>query len=125
MNTIGKLYTLTSFGESHGEALGGVIDGCPAGFPLSVDEIQYVFEGVTTGSPIGFIVRNKDQRSRDYDEIKDLFRPSHADYTMQAKYGIRDYRGGGRSSAREHVVRVVGGAVARQVLKRLGIFIHG
>lgn len=120
MNTIGKLYTLTSFGESHGEALGGVIDGCPAGFPLSVDEIQYeldrrrpgqssvttsrteedrveilsgVFEGVTTGTPIGFIVRNKDQRSRDYDEIKDLFRPSHADYTMQAKYGIRDYRG--------------------------------
>ena len=109
MNTIGKLYTLTSFGESHGEALGGVIDGCPAGLPLSVDEIQYeldrrrpgqssvttsrteedrveilsgVFEGVTTGTPIGFIVRNKDQRSRDYDEIKDLFRPSHADYTM-------------------------------------------
>jgi len=127
MNTIGKLYTLTSFGESHGEALGGVIDGCPAGLPLSVDEIQHeldrrrpgqssvttsrteedrveilsgVFEGVTTGAPIGFIVRNKDQRSRDYDEIKDLFRPSHADYTMQAKYGIRDYRGGGRSSAR-------------------------
>ena len=152
MNTIGKLYTLTSFGESHGEALGGVIDGCPAGFPLSVDEIQYeldrrrpgqssvttsrteedrveilsgVFEGVTTGSPIGFIVRNKDQRSRDYDEIKDLFRPSHADYTMQEKYGIWDYRGGGRSSAREHVVRVVGGAVARQVLKRLRISIHG
>lgn len=152
MNTIGKLYTLTSFGESHGEALGGVIDGCPAGFPLSVDEIQYeldrrrpgqssvttsrteedrveilsgVFEGVTTGTPIGFIVRNKDQRSWDYDEIKDLFRPSHADYTMQEKYGIWDYRGGGRSSAREHVVRVVGGAVARQVLKRLGIFIHG
>ena len=152
MNTIGKLYTLTSFGESHGEALGGVIDGCPAGLPLSVDEIQYeldrrrpgqssvttsrteedrveilsgVFEGVTTGAPIGFIVRNKDQRSRDYDEIKDLFRPSHADYTMQAKYGIRDYRGGGRSSAREHVVRVVGGAVARQILKRLGIFVHG
>ena len=152
MNTIGKLYTLTSFGESHGEALGGVIDGCPAGLPLSVDEIQYelyrrrpgqssvttsrteedrveilsgVFEGVTTGTPIGFVVRNKDQRSRDYDEIKDLFRPSHADYTMQAKYGIRDYRGGGRSSAREHVVRVVGGAVARQVLKRLGISVHG
>lgn len=84
-----------------------------------------VFEGVTTGTPIGFVVRNKDQRSRDYDEIKDLFRPSHADYTMQAKYGIRDYRGGGRSSAREHVVRVVGGAVARQVLKRLGISVHG
>ena len=152
MNTIGKLYTLTSFGESHGEALGGVIDGCPAGVPLSVEEIQYeldrrrpgqssvttsrteedrveilsgVFEGVTTGTPIGFIVRNKDRRSRDYDKIKDLFRPSHADYTMQAKYGIRDYRGGGRSSAREHVVRVVGGAVARQVLKRLGVFVHG
>ena len=152
MNTIGKLYTLTSFGESHGEALGGVIDGCPAGIPLSEEEIQHelnrrrpgqssvttsrteedrveilsgIFEGVTTGSPIGFIVRNKDQRSRDYDEIKDLFRPSHADYTMQEKYGVRDYRGGGRSSAREHVVRVVGGAVARQVLKRLGVSIYG
>ena len=152
MNTIGRLYTLTSFGESHGEALGGVIDGCPAGIPLSEEEIQHelnrrrpgqssvttsrteedrveilsgIFEGVTTGSPIGFIVRNKDQRSRDYDAIKDLFRPSHADYTMQEKYGVRDYRGGGRSSAREHVVRVVGGAVARQVLKRLGVSIYG
>ena len=151
MNTIGRLYTLTSFGESHGEALGGVIDGCPAGIPLSEEEIQHelnrrrpgqssvttsrteedrveilsgIFEGVTTGSPIGFIVRNKDQRSRDYDAIKDLFRPSHADYTMQEKYGVRDYRGGGRSSAREHVVRVVGGAVARQVLKRLGVSIY-
>ena len=119
MNTIGRLYTLTSFGESHGEALGGVIDGCPAGIPLSEEEIQHelnrrrpgqssvttsrteedrveilsgIFEGVTTGSPIGFIVRNKDQRSRDYDAIKDLFRPSHADYTMQEKYGVRDWR---------------------------------
>ena len=152
MNTIGKLYTLTSFGESHGEALGGVIDGCPAGIALSLDEIQReldrrrpgqsevttaraeedrveilsgVFEGITTGMPIGFIIRNKDQRSRDYHEMKDLFRPSHADYTMQAKYGIRDYRGGGRTSAREHVARVVGGAVARQVLKLRGVSIHG
>ena len=152
MNTIGKLYTLTSFGESHGEALGGVIDGCPAGIALSLDEIQReldrrrpgqsevttaraeedrveilsgVFEGITTGMPIGFIIRNKDQRSRDYHEMKDLFRPSHADYTMQAKYGIRDYRGGGRTSAREHVARVVGGAIARQVLKLRGISIHG
>ena len=152
MNTIGKLYTLTSFGESHGDALGGVIDGCPAGLLLSIEEIQQelnrrrpgqsslttsrveedrveilsgIFEGVTTGMPIGFVVRNQGQRSRDYDEMKEIFRPSHADYTVQKKYGIRDFRGGGRSSAREHVARVVGGAVARQVLKKLGISIHG
>ena len=152
MNTIGKLYTLTSFGESHGEALGGVIDGCPAGVPLSLEKIQCeldrrkpgqssvttsrkeedrvevlsgIFEGMTTGAPIGFIIRNRDQRSQDYEEVKDLFRPSHADYTVQKKYGIRDYRGGGRSSAREHVVRVVGGAIARQILEKLGISIYG
>lgn len=152
MNTIGKLYTLTSFGESHGEALGGVIDGCPAGVPLSLEKIQCeldrrkpgqssvttsrkeedrvevlsgIFEGMTTGAPIGFIIRNRDQRSQDYEEVKDLFRPSHADYTVQKKYGIRDYRGGGRFSAREHVVRVVGGAIARQVLEKLGISIYG
>lgn len=116
MNTIGKLYTLTSFGESHGEALGGVIDGCPAGVPLSLEKIQCeldrrkpgqssvttsrkeedrvevlsgIFEGMTTGAPIGFIIRNRDQRSQDYEEVKDLFRPSHADYTVQKKYGIR------------------------------------
>lgn len=148
MNTIGKLYTLTSFGESHGEGLGGVIDGCPAGIVLSVEEIQHqldrrrpgqseltttrkeddrveflsgIFEGRTTGMPIGFVVRNGDQRSRDYDELKNLFRPSHADFTWEKKYGLRDYRGGGRSSAREHVSRVVAGAIARQVLAPLGI----
>lgn len=148
MNTIGKIYTLTSFGESHGEGLGGVIDGCPAGIVLSVEEIQHqldrrrpgqselttprkeddrveflsgIFEGRTTGMPIGFVVRNRDQRSRDYDELKNLFRPSHADFTWEKKYGIRDYRGGGRSSAREHVSRVVAGAIARQVLAPFGI----
>lgn len=147
-NTIGKLFRLTSFGESHGAAVGGVIDGCPAGVELSVEYIQQelgrrrpgqsevstprkeddvveilsgIFEGKSTGMPIGFMVRNQNQNSGDYDHLKDLYRPSHADYTWQQKYGIRDYRGGGRSSAREHIARVVGGAVAKQVLAAYGI----
>ena len=152
MNTIGKLYTLTSFGESHGEAMGGVIDGCPAGFVVSTDEVQReldrrrpgqsdltterreedqveflsgILEGVTTGMPIGFIVRNQDARSRDYEAMKDVFRPSHADFTLEKKYGIRDYRGGGRSSAREHVARVVAGAIAKQILSTRGVSVQG
>ncbi len=147
-NSIGKLFKLTSFGESHGVAIGGVIDGCPAGVELSTEDIQReldrrrpgqsdiltsrkeadhveilsgVFEGKTTGMPIGFLVYNLDQRSKDYSDLKDLFRPSHADYTWQQKYGIRDYRGGGRASAREHIARVAGGAVAKQVLKAYGV----
>ena len=132
-----------SFGESHGVAVGGVVEGCPAGVRLSVEAIQRelgrrrpgqsdistprheedeveilsgIFEGVTTGMPIGFLVRNRNQNSRDYDHLKGLYRPSHADYTWEKKYGIPDYRGGGRSSAREHIARVVAGAIARQVL---------
>lgn len=151
-NTFGNRFRLTSFGESHGIALGGVVDGCPAGIELSIEQIQYeldrrrpgqhrfstsrsegdkveilsgLFEGKTTGMPIGFIIRNSDHRSQDYDHIKNLYRPSHADYTWQMKYGIRDYRGGGRSSAREHVSRVVGGAIAKQVLAAKGIEIIG
>ncbi len=147
-NVFGKLYRLSSFGESHGAAVGGMIDGCPAGIPLTVEMIQDeldrrrpgqsdistprreadrveivsgVFEGKTTGMPIGFLVRNTGQNSGDYTHLKDIFRPSHADYTWYKKYGIRDYRGGGRSSAREHIARVVGGAVAKQVLLRYGI----
>lgn len=147
-NTIGKIFRLTSFGESHGVAVGGVIDGCPAGIELSVDEIQRdldrrrpgqsylstprreddrveilsgIFEGKTTGMPIGFLVYNRNQNSQDYEHLKDLYRPSHADYTWEKKYGIRDYRGGGRASAREHVARVVAGAIAKQILARYGI----
>ena len=147
-NTIGKIFRLTSFGESHGAAVGGVVDGCPAGIELSVDEIQRdldrrrpgqsylstprqeddrveilsgIFEGKTTGMSIGFLVYNHNQNSQDYEHIKDLYRPSHADYTWEKKYGIRDYRGGGRASAREHVARVVAGAIAKQVLVRYGI----
>lgn len=150
-NTFGKIYRLSSFGESHGVAVGGMIDGCPAGIELSVEGIQKeldrrrpgqsevstprneadrieilsgIFEGKTTGMPIGFIVRNTDQKSKDYDELKKLYRPSHADYSWQQKYGWRDHRGGGRSSAREHIARVVGGAVARQVLSGYGISIQ-
>ena len=137
-----------SFGESHGSAVGGVIDGCPAGIALSADFIQGelnrrrpgqsevstprkeedtveilsgIFEGKSTGMPIGFLVRNQNQNSKDYNHLKDLYRPSHADYTWEKKYGIRDYRGGGRSSAREHIARVVAGAVAKQVLAGYGI----
>ncbi len=146
MNTFGTIFRLTSFGESHGAAVGGVIDGCPPGLELDMDFIQSeldrrrpgqsrittprkeadkveflsgVFENKTTGAPIGFIVRNENQQSSDYDNIKEAFRPSHADFTYQQKYGIRDYRGGGRSSARETIARVVGGAVAKLYLRRL------
>jgi chorismate synthase len=152
-NTFGTLFTLTTFGESHGPALGGIVDGCPPGLAVSAADIQSelerrrsgtsrhtsqrrepdqvellsgVFEGVTTGTPIALLIRNEDQRSRDYEKIKDRFRPGHADYTYLQKYGIRDYRGGGRSSARETVVRVAGGAIARKYLReRLGVHIRG
>jgi len=148
-NTFGRIFTVTTFGESHGRALGCIVDGCPPGMELSEADIQVdldrrrpgrsrhttqrnepdqvrilsgVFEGKTTGTPIGLIVENTDQRSRDYGDIKDKFRPGHADYTYQQKYGIRDYRGGGRSSARETTMRVAAGAVAKKYLKeRLGI----
>ena len=150
-NSFGKLFKLTSFGESHGEAIGGVIDGCPSGFEVDFEAIQNqlnrrkpgqskivtqrkeediveflsgIFEGRTTGSPIGFIIRNTNQKSKDYSHIKDQFRPSHADYTYDAKYGHRDYRGGGRSSARETACRVVAGALAQQILKTKNITIH-
>ncbi len=148
MNTFGNLFRLTTFGESHGAAIGGVIDGCPAGIALDLSFIQSeldrrrpgqsrlttarkegdrveilsgVFEGVTTGTPIGFIVRNENQHSNDYDDLRDVFRPSHADYTYYKKYGLRDHRGGGRSSARETISRVVGGAIAKLCLRQLGI----
>ena len=149
-NAIGKIFRLTSFGESHGEAVGGVIEGCPSDVVLSVEEVQKeldrrrpgqsvlstgrqeqdkveilsgVFEGRTTGMPIGFIVWNCDHRSQDYEHLKEVYRPSHADFTWEKKYGVRDYRGGGRASAREHVARVVAGAVAKQVLAMSGISI--
>lgn len=148
MNTFGNIFKVTTFGESHGAAVGGVIDGMPAGVAIDLEKVQEqlnrrrpgqsaivtarnekdcvevlsgLFEGVTTGQPIGFIVRNADQHSGDYDNIRDLFRPSHADFTYTAKYGIRDHRGGGRSSARETISRVVAGAFARQALEQLGI----
>lgn len=152
-NTIGTLFTLTSFGESHGPAIGGVVDGCPPGMELSAADIQAdldrrkpgtsrhvtqrkesdtveilsgVFEGKTTGAPIGLLIRNEDQRSQDYSKIAETFRPGHADYTYWQKYGIRDYRGGGRSSARETAVRVAAGAIARKWLKeRYGVVIRG
>ena len=150
MNTFGKLFTLTTFGESHGVAVGGVVDGMPPGIPIDIDFIQQelarrkpgqsrittdrkeldqvellsgVFEGKSTGTPIGFIVRNRNQLSKDYDSIANLFRPSHADYTYYNKYGIRDYRGGGRASARITLSRVVAGALAKLVLKLKGICI--
>ena len=152
-NTIGKAFSVTTFGESHGLGLGCIIDGCPPGLPLSEEDIQMdlerrrpgksrhtsqrrepdtvrilsgVFEGVTTGTPIGLLVENVDQKPKDYSKIKDKFRPGHADYTYQQKYGIRDYRGGGRSSARETVMRVAAGAVARKYLReQLGLVIKG
>ncbi|HWU35788.1 MAG TPA: chorismate synthase [Methylovorus sp.] len=152
-NTLGTLFTLTSFGESHGPAIGGVVDGCPPGMALSEADLQVeldrrkpgtsrhvtqrkepdtveilsgVFEGKTTGAPIGFIIRNQDQRSQDYGKIAETFRPGHADYTYWQKYGIRDYRGGGRSSARETAVRVAAGAIAKKWLKeRYGVTILG
>jgi len=152
-NSIGKLFVLTTFGESHGPAIGCIVDGCPPGMELAEADIQAdlerrrpgrsrhttqrnepdqvkilsgVFEGRTTGTPIGLIVENKDQRSKDYGDIKDKFRPGHADYTYHQKYGIRDYRGGGRSSARETTMRVAAGAIARKYLReRLGVEING
>ena len=151
MNTFGHIFRLTTFGESHGEAVGGVIDGMPAGIDIDVDFIQQelnrrrpgqssittsrqeadqiellsgVFEGKSTGCPIGFIVRNTNQHSQDYENMRCLFRPSHADYTYFQKYGIRDHRGGGRSSARITISRCVGGALAKLVLKQLGISVQ-
>lgn len=151
MNTFGTIFRLTTFGESHGEAIGGVVDGMPAGIDIDVDFIQSelnrrrpgqskittsrqepdqvellsgVFEGKSTGCPIGFIVRNTNQHSQDYENMRNVFRPSHADYTYFQKYGIRDHRGGGRSSARITISRCVGGALAKLVLKQLGISVQ-
>ncbi len=151
-SSIGTIFKLTTFGESHGVAIGGVIDGVPSNFELDLDLIQKeldrrkpgqsaivtqrkesdtvqflsgLFDGKTTGAPIGFIIKNDDQRSNDYDHIKDAFRPSHADFTYEKKYGHRDYRGGGRSSARETASRVVAGAIAKQILKSKNIQIQG
>ncbi len=150
-NTIGKLFTFTSFGESHGKGIGGIVDGCPPGIALDEDFIQQeldrrkpgqsaiatprkeddkveflsgVFEGKTTGTPIAFIIWNQNQHSKDYDHLKEVYRPSHADYTYQQKYGIRDHRGGGRSSARETASRVVAGAIAKLVLRQAGVDIR-
>ncbi len=147
-NTFGNIFKVTTFGESHGVALGGIIDGCPAGIELDLnaitkdiqrrkpgqskivtqrkeeDEVEFfsgIFEGKTTGTPIGFQIKNTNQKSKDYSHIKDNYRPSHADYVLDKKYGFRDYRGGGRSSARETVSRVVAGAVAKQFLKNISI----
>ncbi len=152
-NTLGTLFTVTSFGESHGPAIGCIIDGCPPGLSISTDDIQFeldrrkpgtsrhvtqrresdtveilsgVFEGKTTGTPIALLIRNEDQRSKDYSKIMDVFRPGHADYTYWQKYGIRDYRGGGRASARETAVRVAAGAIAKKWLhEKYGIVIRG
>lgn len=150
-NTFGNIFKLTTFGESHGVAIGGIIDGCPSGLKIDLNFIQQqldrrkpgqskittqrkesdtveflsgIFEGITTGTPIGFIIKNENQKSNDYDHIKDQFRPSHADFTYYEKYGFRDYRGGGRSSARETASRVVGGAIAQLILKHYGISIN-
>jgi|TARA_R110000851_G_scaffold77514_3_gene170730 chorismate synthase len=147
-NSFGKIFKLTTFGESHGPAIGGIIEGCPAGLSLDFeainaemqrrkpgqsaivtqrkeeDEVKFlsgIFEGKTTGTPIGFTIENTDQKSKDYSHIKDIYRPSHADYTYDKKYGIRDYRGGGRSSARETACRVVAGAIAKQMLQHIKI----
>src|SRR5574340_442310 len=152
-NTLGRLFCVTSFGESHGPAIGCVVDGCPPGMALAESDIQAeldrrkpgtsrhvtqrreedrveilsgVFEGVTTGTPIALLIRNTDQRSKDYSRIKDAFRPGHADYTYWQKYGVRDYRGGGRQSARETAVRVAAGSVARKwIAERYGVAIRG
>ena len=152
-NTLGTLFTLTSFGESHGAAIGGIVDGCPPGLALCAEDLQIdldrrkpgtsrhvtqrqeadsveilsgVFEGKTTGAPIGLLIRNTDQRSQDYSKIMDTFRPGHADYTYSQKYGVRDYRGGGRSSARETAVRVAAGAIAKKWLsERFGVMVRG
>lgn len=151
-NTFGTLFTVTTFGESHGLALGAIVDGCPPGIPLSEADLQHdldrrrpgqsrhttqrrepdqvrilsgVFDGVTTGTPIGLLIENMDQRSKDYSQISEQFRPAHADYTYWHKYGRRDYRGGGRSSARETAMRVAAGAVAKKVLAEKGIQVRG
>lgn len=152
-NTIGKLFTVTTFGESHGVALGCIVDGCPPGLSLTEADLQGdldrrkpgtsrfttqrreddlveilsgTFEGVTTGTPIGLLIRNTDQKSKDYGKIKDLFRPGHADYTYHQKYGVRDYRGGGRSSARETAMRVAAGAIAKKYLReQCGVEVRG
>ncbi len=145
-NSFGTLFKLTTFGESHGTAIGGIIDGCPAGVNLDLEKVQEeldkrrpgqsaivtqrkepdtveflsgIFEGKTTGTPIGFVIQNSNQKSKDYSHIKDTYRPSHADYTYDEKYGVRDYRGGGRSSARETASRVVGGAIAKQIIPEI------
>ena len=147
-NTFGKLFKLTTFGESHGNEIGGIIDGCPAGLKVDFEAIQSemqrrkpgqsnivtqrkeedevifhsgIFEGYTTGTPIGFSILNTNQKSKDYSDIKDTYRPSHADFVYEKKYGIRDYRGGGRSSARETACRVVGGAIAKQIIPEIKI----
>jgi chorismate synthase len=151
MNTIGRVFRLSSFGESHGGAIGGTIDGCPAGLTIDLsfiqneldrrkpgqshittqrsegDKVEFlsgIFQGQTMGTPIGFIIRNQDQHSSDYNDLKDVYRPSHADYTYDQKYGRRDHRGGGRSSARETIARVVAGAIAKQLLAGMGITIN-
>ena len=151
MNTFGQIFRLTSFGESHGRGIGGIIDGCPAGILLDTEQIQAelarrkpgqskittqrqepdqveflsgVFEGKTQGTPIAFVVWNKDQHSNDYNDLKNVYRPSHADYTYIKKYGTRDHRGGGRSSARETIARVVAGAIAKQILASAGVKIQ-
>ena len=151
MNTLGRVFRLTSFGESHGVAIGGIIDGCPAGLKVDLklvqqdldrrkpgqshittqrnetDQVEFlsgIFEEYTTGTPIGFIIRNKDHHSADYNDLMHVYRPSHADYTYDQKYGVRDHRGGGRSSARETIARVVAGAIAKQLLANHGIKIN-
>ena len=151
MNTFGQLFKLTSFGESHGKGIGGIIDGCPAGIEIDFDFIQNeldrrkpgqskittqrkesdkveflsgIFEGRTQGTPIGFAIWNQDQHSNDYNDLKDVYRPSHADYTYTQKYGSRDHRGGGRSSARETIARVVAGGIAKLLLKQIGVDIN-
>ena len=147
-NSIGNMFKLTTFGESHGVAIGGVIDGCPAGLEIDIASVQNdlnrrrpgqsaivtqrkepdtveflsgIFEGKSTGTPIGFVIQNANQKSKDYSHIKDTYRPSHADYTYDEKYGVRDYRGGGRSSARETACRVVAGSIAKQLLSEIKI----
>jgi len=150
-NSFGTIFKLVSFGESHGPAIGGIVEGCPAGLKIDLDFIQSelnrrkpgqshittqrreedrveflsgIFEGSTTGSPIGFVIKNNDQNEKDYGHLKDTFRPSHADFTYEKKYGLRDYRGGGRSSARETACRIVGGAIAKILLQKQNILIQ-
>jgi chorismate synthase len=152
MNSYGKVFKISTFGESHGVGIGVVIDGCPAGLAIDIAEIQYeldrrkpgqsrittqrreadeveilsgIFEGITQGTPIALLIRNEDQRSKDYSHLAKTFRPSHADFTYQQKYGTRDYRGGGRSSARETAARVAAGAIAKQLLAQIGVEIYG